>query len=796
MSGSDSYYTQEELMASLRDTINGSLAAPGKQMVRNAQGQLVEQAVPISQLAGQAGLSAPPITPGAASALGASPDSAKMAGTPGQLASAIRQSTDSVNTLAEAQADKRYRSSLTADEQARSDTQKKTQSALGDTASKVRSQIEAEAAKLAPPPPTAPAAPVAAVAGSPEYTKYEQDLSSWETSTQKNKDIYSQIDAIHKQLKFIDWRTPAGQKKGKKLQGDLGDRQAQLIKLGPKPTVPMITAAPTTNVVTVKLPTGMVPTDPTKQADLEAQWKIASSDPDSQKRLTAMSQVQQLTGKSSQELSALAASAATEQLGGAANAAASTVGTVNVGSLFNAEGKLTDGTTLAQLSSLLKVPEDQLKNMTIDQLDEAVNALGQTTQQTQQQSNNANLGAAERAAFSEQAIDESTSGAAAIDQQLNMLGSDLQKADQVTFLGKTGSLEELLSDESISKQVTDLVTSGGWKKLADTDPLKKFITQYQGALTAAADTFSKTGTALDAVTAGNKAAITFGNTTLSPELLASLGIDVSKSSTTGIDTSKSNLLRVAKGLPAAEADALFNEIAANPSLATELNKLSTQEIAGLGIGKNGPRWQAYKKGQENWAAWNKFKPDDIDGLLAFTFDPPMSKSDAAAAGGDKYRRIQAGVTGDQRLAILDPDGDGRLGPFASLRTTIEKSIGPKNLGSAAAGKGVSFTKREAPPVAQAEVTPEQTNMLNYLATKPRGAGDMLTVMNKSPDNVNMIRLVASSGGPYAAAAKTALEIFDRGVKEKAEAAAASKALLDKKAEVDKMTAASLKKAMR
>ena len=447
------------------------------------------------------------------------------------------------------------------------------------------------------------------------------------------------------------------------------------------------------------------------------------------------------------------------------------------------------------MSSLLGVPVDQLNNMTIDQLDEAVNALGQTTQQTQQQSNNMALGAAERAALNEQAIDQSTSGASAIDQQLLSLGADLEKADQVSFLGKTGSIAELLSDENISKQVTDLVSTGGWKTLPDTDPLKQFIQRYESALSATVGLISKTGEALDKVTSGRKAALTFGNSVVPPELASKLlGFDVTSSGTTALDISKSPLLSFARGLSAAEADILFDTIRSSPGLAEDLNKLNPRELAALDIGNNGAKWQTYKTAKDNWDSWNKIKPNDIDGLLSFAFDPPMSKSDAAAAVGDNFRRKQAGLTGDNRLDILDSDGDGKLGPLGSLRTRIEKSLGPKSVKQAANNVVSTFTKRAAPPVTKTETTEDETNMVNYLSGKPtedqmlaelqrqekiaqeqwvdkqKATGKYtptqagaLAIGDGTPTYTNpqytMLTAIVKQGGPYAAAAKKALGRF-------------------------------------
>lgn len=127
-------------MASLRDRINTTLVRRG--------GKLVEEATPTSQLAGQAGLVAPPTTPVGVGALGGTPQQQAMAGSPNQKASALRQSTDTVNTIQEAEADKRYRSAMTAGEQDVASRGKQLQEKLGTTQEKVQSLVDAEVAKL------------------------------------------------------------------------------------------------------------------------------------------------------------------------------------------------------------------------------------------------------------------------------------------------------------------------------------------------------------------------------------------------------------------------------------------------------------------------------------------------------------------------------------------------------------------------------------------------------------------------------------------------------------------------
>lgn len=130
-------------MAALADKVNKSLV--------RKDGKLVEQATPTSQLAGQAGLSAPPTLPGGVAALGGTAQQQAMAGSVAQKQSALRQSLDTSTSLNEAEADKRYRASATADEQKKLDSQKRLGEVFGGTQQKVQDLINAEMNKQVAP---------------------------------------------------------------------------------------------------------------------------------------------------------------------------------------------------------------------------------------------------------------------------------------------------------------------------------------------------------------------------------------------------------------------------------------------------------------------------------------------------------------------------------------------------------------------------------------------------------------------------------------------------------------------
>ena len=112
---------------------------------RTQSGQLVAGASPLptQELAAQAGMPAAPTTPGGVAMLGGTPDQAKMAGTTPQKQTALRQSTDQVNTLQEATADKKARTAQTSEEQDMAERTLAAKQAFGETQVKVSQLVTA-----------------------------------------------------------------------------------------------------------------------------------------------------------------------------------------------------------------------------------------------------------------------------------------------------------------------------------------------------------------------------------------------------------------------------------------------------------------------------------------------------------------------------------------------------------------------------------------------------------------------------------------------------------------------------
>ena len=170
---------------------------------RDAQGRLVEQTLP--QLAKQANLAAPPITPGGAQAIGASPNVAKMAGTPSQKQSAIRQATDAVNTLQQELANKQYRTQMTSEEQSKAQSGQRLQELLAGNSERVQKLVGTKIAELGKAGSVAPsvAGVVTAAPGMNNQEKIDAAFQATLTTIQKDPTSQAAREAYNNLVSLI-----------------------------------------------------------------------------------------------------------------------------------------------------------------------------------------------------------------------------------------------------------------------------------------------------------------------------------------------------------------------------------------------------------------------------------------------------------------------------------------------------------------------------------------------------------------------------------------------------------------
>ncbi len=596
-------------MASLVDNVNNTL------LRRN--GQLVTEAgtppTPVSQLAGQSGLQAPPTTPGGVAALGGTAQQQAMAGSGAQKQSALRQSTDTSNTLAEAQADKRYRSTLTSGEQAEQDKRKRLGEVFGSTQERVQGLVNAEINKAA----------TAQSAAQPAMSK----------------------PAL---------ATPSG-------LTVLPNLPARVNGMDTDQSNPQGNVDTTFNALMSALSGGK-----------------AANDPAVQNYINLLSG---LTGQTPDQIAATASDAATKQfttgVGGAAAAAISDPSKVNVTALMPQLGTNRD-----ELSTLLGINPNQVDSMSIEDLNRAVQAAAgrssvTTAAETQRQAGSAEVGAAERGAFREAGKEQATTGMAASEAQLGKLGESMQRADTVSFGGQNYTVEQLLSDENISKLVSDYVMAppdSDVRKKLEGDPnaagLLQFVHQYESTLKDAAGGIGKAATANTEIQTANKQLSTIAPNIAVPDALMSqlYGSALSKPQTaklesTGVvkalhEQSPEYLQQNAGKINAALA--LGTQF---PDVAPQLSKLDKDQLDKFINEPNASGRTPMQEVESNRR--DEQYLGSIKGNAYALLDTYFgSVPDMATVLGDNQRRIAMGGAGDPNINVLDKDHDGRLDPGA------------------------------------------------------------------------------------------------------------------------------------
>lgn len=627
-------------MASLRDKVNTTLVRRG--------GQLVEEATPTSQLAGQAGLVAPPTGPVGVAALGGTPKQQDMAGSGSQKRSALRQSLDTSNTLQEAEADKRYRSAMTAEEQAGAQKQKRLSEVFGSTQEKVQSLVDAEVAKLSAAPK-----PTMTTAGT---------FTATDTGQQAN------VDAAFGAM--------------------IEDFAAG---------VPADNAAMTARIRDIASLTGLTPEQITQQAADAARSQATAN--------TGAAAAQQLTD------------------------------TITVGSLLSqvdpATGQNALGTTAEELSQLLGLSPSEISTMSLDQINKAVSSVATQGQapnvaETEAAAQSGLLGAAERAAMRERSRELSTSGVAASEAQLLDLGRSLESADTVQFGGRQWTVEELLSDDSVSQLVSDYLTAppgSEVRKRLEADPsaagLLGFVNQYRDALTEAATGVGAAATEYSNVQKANQELANVAGVQL-PEATMKALYGEQWGTAQGSRLEAKGIVKAVQELGPEKQAALQEFIGtatADPTIASDIANLDVNQLSMLltpdSSGKS--PWQGI---QETRRIRNDLESSkgNIDALLALYFGEPMTMSGLRTAISDDIKAQKMGKPHSPALQALGINAAGLetkgTGPeFANtLYETLSKSLSandqpsevldgsgwkPEVLPKLTAGEVAAYNKRQA-----------------------------------------------------------------------------------------------------
>lgn len=598
-------------MASLRDKVNTTLIR------RN--GQLVEESsigappTPTSQLAGQAGLGAPPTTPAGVGALGGTPKQQDMAGSGTQKQNALRQSLDTSNTLQEAEADKRYRSSLTSEEEAKVGKEKRLGEVFGTTQQKVQDLIGAELERQT----NSINAPRFQTAG--VLTAATGDINPTNTG-------YKQLfDAAPDKQVLVN---------------------TEFAKLMDNPTGPM------------------------SPIYIEKLMAFTGLDED---RIKAAAQEAATTQGSAQKIGQLAATSTNADK-------------VNVTGLLPQLG-----TTREELAELLGIEPTVIDTMDIASLDEAVKgvqAQGVDVAEVERAAQDTSLGAAERAAMREASREQSTTGFAAEEAQLEDLGHSLESAETIDFGGQKYTVQQLLSDDTISKVLSDYLTnpdSEQSKRLA-ADPAAKgllaFANRYRTVLSnAVSDVVKAIQGHKDIVSYNQKLAEVAPGITI-PNNVMKILYPAWGTSNVGKYESK-GIVKALKGMSpedvqkySAQLGEMFAMASTDKKAASAIGQFDSAKLLKF-ITPDGHGGTPMSRMGNNVKAKEDLesKKGNVDALVDLYFGAGSSANiQQLVQGNEASRLLGLGVGGD--LLLLDSNKDGKIDSNAAdaLYKTISKGL--------------------------------------------------------------------------------------------------------------------------
>lgn len=396
------------------------------------------------------------------------------------------------------------------------------------------------------------------------------------------------------------------------------------------------------------------------------------------------------------------------------SAASSMADTMSVSNLFQ---QPEFGYTPDQLSSLLNVPQDQLQNYTIKQLEDKVrevtaNEFSQPAA-TDKQAQSTQLGVAEQDLAQQAGREASATGMRSTQADMQNLESQIAQGQQVSFGGKQYGLEDLLKDDTVTQIVGDYLAnpdSPDSKKLEATEPQLVALVDKNKALFSDAMQNIQAGTKqFGDIQTQNAGLSTVGNTKIDDSIMQAAIPNYGKLSASAQTVDPNSALGAVKNMPPEQGQAVVTGmdslVKTNPEFASQFANLSADELNQLGIDKNSPKWQALQANVQANAQLAKVDPSDQAGVLQAYFGMPVDPAQAQQYVSETTARKALGLPAGY-FGLLDKNGDGKLDSPADLLKNMQATTKPASLKDAISGNVQTFDKGQmsAPPLSGVQGT--------------------------------------------------------------------------------------------
>ncbi len=453
-----------------------------------------------------------------------------------------------------------------------------------------------------------------------------------------------------------------------------------------------------------------------------------------------INQLATLTGKSYAELADTVLSEAEEQKATAEQAAKNT-DTVDLDTLLPELGM-----SKQEMAGLLNVPETILDKLSLSELSNLLDlAVGRESALTDQAGSSILGGQAERAAQQEHARDLSTTGVASMEAAMQKLADEIEQSQVIQFAGKQWTVDELLSDENVSRLVSDylLNPNSAESKVLAADPNGKqlidFINRNAEALREAANQFRTVATEAQTIQDTNRKLSTIGNTTLPDTLMRKIYSDWGQSANARY--SPTGLVSALQGLPPEQQDAAANAITLAfekfPNFPLDVRSIDSGTLGKLVAKNNGasPLDTLMSTMDVTQRIENTGNVDDIIGMIFGNSVQSQSQAQALLDEDRQRQRMRGTVP---NYPYLDANNDGRVDDLGTLKQSMLKRIDSAN----SVEEVVAGNKPQSPAQASRPINPNEKAVYDIVA---KSGAKSVRDLEKKTLNIDELNAIQAAG---------------------------------------------------
>lgn len=388
------------------------------------------------------------------------------------------------------------------------------------------------------------------------------------------------------------------------------------------------------------------------------------------------------------------------------------------------------GYDINSLSNLLGVPPDQLKQLSVGQLKEAISAeqqkemsnaatLGQKAQSTL-------LGSAERAEARGAAAETSQTGIRATEQDVQKLVQSISNADLVQFGGQSYRVDDLLKDDTISGIITDYMNAAPGStqraQLEKSEPgLIDFIKKNQAVLQDAATKLSGGAGQFQDIQTANRGVGTFGGQQLNKDLLTAIVPNFGKLQASKIDQAQIPLLAAISHTndPTQATLSLNTGIAQDKSVVDQVQQLNQGQLNNLLVSNNGQQMTMYINDIKKYNQNQSRDKGSVANNMSVAFGMPVDQGQFQSFAKQNQLAINFGMNGSQELAKYAGMGNDQ---FNGILNQFIDSQGKPSLANAANGQDQGYKTMKLPPLQGPSLNPDDRDIYNKLSTNFGAAG--------------------------------------------------------------------------